>query len=129
MFKNTPAFSGFSVNNLKKAKEFYAEILGVEVEEDEMGLKLKIAGGHSIFVYEKPNHQPATYTILNFVVTDIDKVVDQLTKKGVKFEHYDSDQMKTDKKGIARGLSVNQGPDIAWFKDPAGNFLSVLQDK
>ncbi|HSW47559.1 MAG TPA: hypothetical protein VLG67_00615, partial [Candidatus Saccharimonadales bacterium] len=86
-------------------------------------------GGHKIFIYEKGDHQPATYTILNFVVTDIDKAVDELTEKGVNFEHYDSKEMKTDEKGIARGLSVNMGPDIAWFKDPAGNFLSVLQDK
>lgn len=129
MFKYAAAFSGFSVDNLKKAKDFYSKTLGVEVKEDDMGLTLKIAPGNNIYVYEKSDHIPATFTILNFVVTNIDKAVDELAKKGVKFEHYDSDQMKTDEKGIARGLSVNMGPDIAWFKDPAGNFLSVLQDK
>ncbi len=129
MFKDTPAFSGFSVNDIKKAKEFYVETLGLEVDNEDMGLTLKLFGGHKIFIYEKADHSPATYTILNFVVTDIDKAVDELSAKGVKFEHYDSEQMKTDEKGIARGLSVNMGPDIAWFKDPAGNFLSVLQDK
>lgn len=128
MFKNTPAFSGFSVDNLNKAKEFYGNILGVTAEEDDMGLTLKIAGGHKIFVYQKDDHSPATYTILNFVVEDIDKAVDELISKGVKLEHYTGD-MKTGDKGILRGLSVNMGPDIAWFKDPAGNFLSVLQDK
>ncbi len=126
MFKNTPAFSGFSVNDLQKAKEFYGENLGVEVTEDSSGLTLKISGGNNIFVYQKDDHSPATYTILNFVVEDIDKAVDELMEKGIKFEHYD--QM-TDEKGIARGLENDQGPNIAWFNDPAGNFLSVLQDK
>jgi len=128
MFKNTPAFSGFSVNDLKKAKEFYGEVLGIVIEKDGMGLKLKLFGGHIIFIYEKPDHKPASYTILNFVVTNIDESVDEMIEKGVQFEHYDSDQMKTDEKGIARGRSINKGPDIAWFKDPAGNFLSVLQE-
>lgn len=126
MFKNTPAFSGFSISDLKKAKEFYGQTLGVEVSEDKMGLTLKISGGNNIFVYQKDDHVPATYTILNFVVEDIDKAVDELVAKGIKFEHYPE---MTDEKGIARGLSANRGPNIAWFKDPAGNFLSVLQDK
>lgn len=126
MFKNTSAFSGFSVNDLQKAKEFYGEILGLDVEEEEMGLTLKLSGGHKIFIYEKADHSPATYTILNFVVEDIDKAVDELVEKGVKLEHYDK---MTDEKGVARGLSANRGPNIAWFKDPAGNFLSVLQEK
>lgn len=126
MFKNTPAFSGFSVNDIKKAKEFYREVLGVEVSEDDMGLTLKISGGNNVFVYQKDDHVPATYTILNFVVEDIDKAVDELVEKGIKFEHYPE---MTDEKGVARGLSANRGPDIAWFKDPAGNFLSVLKNK
>jgi catechol 2,3-dioxygenase-like lactoylglutathione lyase family enzyme len=126
MFKDTKAFSGFSVNDLAAAKAFYGETLGIEVGDNPMGaLDLKLAGGHSIFVYPKPDHAPATYTILNFVVEDIDKVVADLTSKGVKFEQYEG---MTDDKGIARGIVAKRGPDIAWFKDPAGNFLSVLQN-
>jgi len=123
MFKDTPAFSGFSVNNLEAAKTFYNQTLGVEVREDEMGLTLKISNGNNIFIYPKENHTPATYTILNFVVEDIDQAVDQLTLKGIVFEQYPE---MTDQKGIARGKANNQGPDIAWFKDPSGNILSVL---
>ncbi|HEV7454675.1 MAG TPA: VOC family protein [Candidatus Saccharimonadales bacterium] len=127
MFKDTHAFSGFSVNDLAAAKDFYGQTLGLDVSEKEgMGLLLKIAGGNPTFVYEKDNHEPATFTILNFPVDDIEKAVEALEAKGVTFEHYDG---MTDEKGIARGLSRNQGPDIAWFKDPAGNVLSVLQDK
>jgi predicted enzyme related to lactoylglutathione lyase len=124
MLENSKAFSGFSVNDQAAAKEFYGETLGIEVSEDAMGLTLKIAGGNKIFVYAKDDHVPATYTILNFPVDNIDKAVDALVGKGVIFEHYDN---MTDEKGIARGRSVNRGPDIAWFKDPAGNILSVLQ--
>jgi len=123
MFKNTKAFSGFSVNDLQKAKEFYSETLGLEVSEN-MGLELHIAGGNNIFVYPKPNHTPATFTILNFIVDNIDKAVEELTNKGVIFEKYEG-TIKTDEKGIHRG----EGPTIAWFKDPAGNILSVLEQK
>jgi catechol 2,3-dioxygenase-like lactoylglutathione lyase family enzyme len=123
MFKNTKAFNGFSVDDLDAAKGFYSQTLGLDVEESPPGLRLKIAGSNGIVVYAKPNHEPATYTMLNFPVDDIDHAVDQLTAKGVKFERYDN----TDAKGIARGRAANQGPDIAWFKDPAGNILSVLQ--
>ena len=129
MFKNTPAKSGFSVFDVPKAKEFYHGLLGVDVEEGGMGIiTLKLAGGGEVFVYPKPNHEPATYTVLNFIVDDIDKTVDELTAKGIKFEHYDN-PIKTDEKGILRGLEKNYGPDIAWFKDPSGNIISVLQDK
>ena len=124
MFKNTKAFSSFSVNDLKKAKDFYGRTLGLEVVESAEGLELHIAGGNNVFIYPKPNHTPATFTILNFPVKNIDEAVDQLTKLDVRFEHYEGD-MKTDEKGIFRG----EGPKIAWFKDPAGNFLSVLEDK
>jgi catechol 2,3-dioxygenase-like lactoylglutathione lyase family enzyme len=128
MFKNTKAFSGFSVDDLQKAKQFYTEVLGMETADNPMGiLELKIAGGNHILVYPKPNHQPATYTILNFPVPNIDDAVDALTKKGVAFEHYDMGQLKTDPKGIARSSDPNKGPNIAWFKDPAGNILSVLE--
>jgi catechol 2,3-dioxygenase-like lactoylglutathione lyase family enzyme len=124
MFKDTKAFSGFSVNDLAAAKEFYSRILGLDVDEIPEGLVLKIAGGNGIFIYPKENHTPATYTILNFPVDDIDEAVDELTAKGVVFEQYED---ITDEKGVARGASRNQGPDIAWFKDPAGNILSVLK--
>jgi predicted enzyme related to lactoylglutathione lyase len=126
MFKNTKAFSGFSVNDLPAAKKFYGQTLGLEVKEISAGLTLNIAGGNGTFIYPKDDHTPATYTTLNFLVEDIDQAVDELTGKGVVFEHYEK---MTDEKGIARGLSKNLGPDIAWFKDPAGNILSVLKDK
>jgi len=128
MFKNTKAFSGFSVNDLQKAKEFYGQTLGLEVSQTPEGLALKIAGGGQVFIYPKPNHEPASFTILNFPVDDIDEAVDQLTKLGVRFEKYEG-EMKTDEKGIFRGADLGQGPNIAWFKDPAGNILSVLEQK
>ena len=128
MFTPIAAFSGFSVNDLAKAKQFYTGTLGLELADERMGLQLKLPGGGQIFVYEKGDHQPATYTMLNFVTDDIDEAVDQLSAAGVSFEHYDNMPMHQDEKGIARGLSAGQGPDIAWFKDPAGNILAVLQD-
>jgi len=126
MLKDSPAFSGFSVKDQAEAKAFYSEKLGVEVEENEMGLKLKLAGGNTVYVYPKENHVPTTFTILNFPVDDIDKAVDELAAKGVKFEVYEG--MHQDEKGIARGIAAKMGPDIAWFQDPSGNILSVLQD-
>lgn len=123
MFKKTQTFSSFSVDDIEKARKFYGEVLGLETSAPMDQLQLHIAGGYKIFVYGKPNHTPATFTILNFPVDDIDKAVDELVKKGVKFEIYTEGQMKTDEKGIVRG----GGPKIAWFKDPAGNFLSVLE--
>ncbi|HEX7259371.1 MAG TPA: VOC family protein [Candidatus Saccharimonadia bacterium] len=125
MFKDTPAFSGFSVNDLAAAKKFYGDTLGIETEETPQGLSLKITGGKGLFIYPKDNHEPATYTVLNFSVDDIDKAVEELAGKAIKFEHYNG---MTDDKGIARGLAANMGPDIAWFKDPAGNVLAVLQE-
>jgi len=122
MFKNTKSFSGFSVDDIAKAKAFYGQTLGLEVTEENGALRLHIAGGNPIFVYSKPNHMPATFTILNFPVDNIDQAVDELTKRGVRFEHYP--EIGTDAKGIARG----NGPNIAWFTDPAGNILSVLQE-
>jgi catechol 2,3-dioxygenase-like lactoylglutathione lyase family enzyme len=127
MFTAKSAFSGFSVDDLAKTKAFYAGTLGLKVEENEMGLMLHLPGGAVVYVYPKKDHQPATFTILNFQVDDIDAAVSELAGKGVHFEQYDNG-LKTDSKGIARGLARKQGPDIAWFKDPAGNFLSVLQD-
>lgn len=128
MFKDSPAFSGFSVDNTAKAKEFYGQILGLDVEESSMGLTLHIAGGNNIFIYPKENHVPATYTILNFPVENIDEAVENLESHGVALLQYNSPDMPQDEKGVMRGISQNMGPDIAWFTDPAGNVLSVLQD-
>jgi len=128
MLNGKKAFSGFSVNDISKAREFYGKTLGIEVSDvKEMGLlRLSIADGARVIIYPKPNHEPATFTILNFVVEDIDKSVDELTKLGVVFESYNNEYIKTDAKGIAR--SDGHGPNIAWFKDPAGNILSVIQE-
>jgi len=123
MFRDTKAVSSFSVNDLAKAKEFYGQILDLETKDTPEGLEVHLANNNRLFVYRKPDHTPASFTVLNFVVTDVDKYVDELTNKGVTFEQYD-DPIKTDKKGIHRG----HGPTIAWFKDPAGNILSVLSD-
>ncbi len=123
MFKNTRAFSSFSVNDLKKAAKFYHETLGLDVVEKKEGLELNISGCSPVFVYPKGNHVPATFTILNFPIGDIDETVAELTKRGARFEVYRDGEMKTDEKGIARG----HGMKIAWFKDPAGNFLSVIE--
>jgi catechol 2,3-dioxygenase-like lactoylglutathione lyase family enzyme len=129
MFKATAAFSGISVDDQAKAKEFYTSTLGLELSGETMGLDLKLPGGGSLFIYPKDDHQPATFTVLNFVVENIDTAVEQLQSAGVKFEVYDNIPGGQDEKAIARGLAAKQGPDIAWFKDPAGNILSVLQDK
>ena len=128
MFKDTKAFSSFSVDDLKKAKDFYGQTLGLEVSETKEGLGLQIAGGGQVFLYPKPNHSAATFTVLNFPVNDIDKAVDDLAARGVSFESYEG-EIKTDEKGIFRGASQGEGPNIAWFKDPAGNILSVLEEK
>jgi catechol-2,3-dioxygenase len=126
MFKNTKAFSGFSVNDIQKAKEFYGETLGLDVGELTMHhLELRIAGGTKILIYPKDNHTSASFTILNFPVDNLEEAVEELTRRGVSFEQYD-EPLKTDNKGIHRAPGV---PDIAWFKDPAGNILAVLEDK
>jgi catechol 2,3-dioxygenase-like lactoylglutathione lyase family enzyme len=125
MFRDTPAFSSFSVDDIDKAKAFYGETLGLEVSDGPMGiLDLHLANGAHILVYPKDDHQPATFTILNFPVEDVEKAVDRLTEAGVRFEHYDVPGITQDEKGIARDP---EGPAIAWFKDPAGNVLSVLE--
>ncbi len=127
MFTYTSAFSGFSVNDLAEAKKFYTEILKIKVVETPMGLQLPFAAENVVYVYHKPDHTPASFTILNFKVDNIDEAVSELQSQGVVFERYDGFQQ--DEKGIARGIAANRGPDIAWFKDPAGNILSVLQEK
>ena len=129
MLKAQAVFSGFSVNDLTAAKQFYTQVLGLTVDNEMMGLQLKLPAGGTLFIYPKDDHQPATFTVLNFAVDNIDEAVDELAKQGVNFERYDNMPGGQDDKGIVRGLSTNQGPDIAWFKDPAGNILSVLQDK
>jgi catechol 2,3-dioxygenase-like lactoylglutathione lyase family enzyme len=125
------AFSGFSVDDQEKAKDFYTRVLGFEVTDDQMGLNLKLPSGGEVFIYGKANHEPATFTIFNLVVDDIDQAVEELESKGVSFEHYDNIPeipVPQDEKGVLRGKAAGQGPDIAWFKDPAGNILSVIQN-
>jgi len=124
MFSQSKAFSGFSVDDIQKAREFYENILGLQTESHMGMLSLKTSGNNDIIVYPKPNHQPATFTVLNFPVDDIEKAVDELIAKGITFEQYHFGQLDTDEKGIAHGE-----PKIAWFKDQAGNILSVIQEK
>ena len=126
MLKVKAAFSGFSVDDLARSNEFYTKTLGLKVDDEGMGLRLHLPDGGTVFIYPKPDHQPATFTILNFVVENIDEAVDELKSRGVSFERYEGSPQ--DEKGILRGRSQNIGPDIAWFKDPSGNILSVLQD-
>jgi catechol 2,3-dioxygenase-like lactoylglutathione lyase family enzyme len=123
MFENTRAFSGFAVDDLEAAKKFYGETLGVKVSEHYGLLTLHLAGGRDTLAYPKPDHTPASYTILNFQVDDIDAAVDELVSRGVELEKYQG--MGQDAKGINRA----GGPYIAWFKDPAGNILAVLQER
>jgi catechol 2,3-dioxygenase-like lactoylglutathione lyase family enzyme len=126
LLKDSKAFGSFSVNDVQKAKAFYGGTLGLEVSDmEEGGLQLRIAGGSSVFIYPKPNHTPATFTILNFPVSGIERMVDELTKLGVRFEIYKEGDLKTD----AKGISAQGDMKIAWFKDPAGNFLSLIDDK
>lgn len=121
MLDPTNAYSGFAVDDIPAAERFYRETLGMEVTESNGMLQLVIGGGKQVLVYPKPDHEPATYTILNFPVDDLEATVDRLTAAGIRFEHYDEPELRTDAKGIMRGF----GPDIAWFRDPAGNILSV----
>jgi len=123
MFANTKAYSGFAVDDLQKAREFYGETLGLKTSEEHGLMTLHLAGDRPTLVYVKPDFAPASYTILNFPVEDIDKAVDELTAGGVRFERYEG--FAQDEKGIFR----EEGPFIAWFKDPAGNVLSVLQER
>jgi catechol 2,3-dioxygenase-like lactoylglutathione lyase family enzyme len=123
MFANTKAYSGFAVDDLQKARAFYGETLGLKTSEEHGLMTLHLAGDRPTLVYVKPDFAPATYTILNFPVEDIDKAVDELAARDVRFERYDG--FGQDEKGIFR----QEGPYIAWFKDPAGNVLSVLQER
>jgi predicted enzyme related to lactoylglutathione lyase len=122
MFDASKAFSGFSVNDVAAAKSFYGDTLGIEVSEEHGLLWLRIAQGSGVLVYPKPDHTPASFTILNFAVADIDEAVDELTNRGVRFLRYEG--FEQDEKGIHRG---DEGPPIAWFTDPARNVLAVLE--
>ena len=124
IFKEADSFSSFSVNDLKKAKDFYRETLGLEVSESSEGLELR-TGDNVIFLYPKPNHAPASFTVLNFQVDDIDEAVKQLAALGVNLERYNLPDLKTNERGIFSG----PGQQIAWFKDPAGNILSVIEEQ
>jgi catechol 2,3-dioxygenase-like lactoylglutathione lyase family enzyme len=123
MLENSKAFSGFAARDVGKVKEFYAKTLGLKVTEEHGLLTLHLAGGNNVLIYPKPDHVPATFTVLNFPVQDVDQAVDELTRRGVRFEKYDLPDIKTDEKGIMRG----NGPTIAWFKYPAGNILSIVK--
>jgi hypothetical protein len=123
MFKDTKAFSGYSANDISAAKRFYDETLGVDVSEENGLLMLHIAGTNGVLIYPKADHEPATFTVLNFPVPDVEQAVKELKARGVTFESYDFPDLKTDDDNIFRG----GGPKIAWFKDPAGNILSVLE--
>ena len=122
------SFSGISVDNLQEAMEFYVNFLGLELTDDSMGLTLNLPGGGTLFIYEKVDHEPATFTVLNFIVEDIETVIDEYVEKGITFERYDSLPAEQDDRGILRGKAAGQGPDIAWFKDPAGNILSLIEE-
>ena len=126
MFKNTKAFSSFSTPDLAKAQDFYGRTLGLDVKQTNEGLELHLSGGNTVFIYPSTDYTPPEHTVLNFVVDDIDRAIDGLTSRGVRMEHYDLPEIKTDERGIFRG---EMGPEaIAWFKDPAGHILSVLEE-
>jgi len=126
MFKTKKAFSGFSVSNLTKAMEFYSNILGFKIEDTGMGLNVQLPNNAFVFIYQKDNHISANFTILNFIVDNIEESVDELVKLGVKFEHYKG--MNQDKRGIMRAPK-NYSSSIAWFQDPSGNILSLIEDQ
>lgn len=129
MFEDSRAFSGISVDDLDAARQFYGGTLGFAVEDVMGSLSVTLPGGASLFVYAKDDHAPATFTVLNFPVPDIDAAVDALRAAGVETKIYDDDELPTDERGVARGRAEGWGPDIAWFKDPAGNVLAVLDDR
>lgn len=128
MFTAKSAFGGFSVDNLDEAKQFYTQTLGLMVDEDALGLQLKLPGGGTMFIYPKDDHEPASFTVLNLVVNDIDDAIDELQEMGVVFERYNNLPAEQDEKGVLRGRSSYEGPDMAWFKDPADNIFSLMQE-
>ena len=128
MFKDSPAFSGFSINNKAAALAFYGEKLGCAIKDTGMGLELSFPNGLAVFIYEKEDHESATFTVLNLPVDDISTAVDELVAKGVVMERYDDMPGAQDDRGVMRGKDANMGPNIAWFKDPSGNILSVIEN-
>jgi catechol 2,3-dioxygenase-like lactoylglutathione lyase family enzyme len=129
MITAVSSFTGMSVDNIEKARAFYVDMLALKLHDDSMGLSLELPGGGDFFIYEKEDHEPATYTTLNFVVEDIDEAIEHLGgHHGITFERYDNLPAEQDEKGVLRGKAAGQGPDIAWFKDPAGNILAILED-
>ena len=122
------AFSGYSINDVAACKEFYRDTLGLATEDEMGGLRFDV-GGQKVFVYPKTDHQPANYTVLNFVVENIDVAIDELKSKGIEFEYYDTLPAPQDERGVLRGLAAGMGPDIAWFKDPSDNILALVQEK
>lgn len=128
MFKDSPAFSSYSVDDAVAARQFYSEVLGCSLDEDAMGLKLAFPNGHSVYLYQKDDHVPATFTVLNLPVESIDAAVDDLVGKGLVMERYDTLPASQDERGVLRGKDAGMGPDIAWFRDPSGNILAVLEN-
>lgn len=126
MLKESKAFSGYSVDDIDAAKEFYSSTLGLEVTEDPAGLGLNFATGGNVFVYAKDDHEPASFTVLNFPVGDLDATIDSLKGKGVEFERYDG--FEQDERGVVDPGEEGMGPRIAWFKDPAGNVIALMED-
>jgi predicted enzyme related to lactoylglutathione lyase len=121
-------FGSFAVKDLSSAMTFYTDSLGLQVEQDQMGLKINPPSGGQLFVYEKPDHEPAGFTVLNVIVPDIDAAVEELLSKGITMARYDSMPASQDEKGILRGKAAGMGPDIAWIKDPSGNVVSIIED-
>ena len=128
MFEGNNTFSGYSVRSLEETEAFYGDTLGIKIERNDMGIQLKPADGRTIFLYEKETHEPATFTVLNFVVEDINAAIEALNSAGVSMEIYPGMEYKQDESGILRGKAAGMGPDIAWFKDPSGNILSVIEE-
>jgi len=121
------SFSSYSVDNLQEAMDFYVNVLGLDLTDESMGMTLSLPGGGTLFIYEKPDHEPATFTVLNFIVEDIETIVDEYGEKGISFERYDSLPAEQDERGILRGKAAGRGPDIAWFTDPAGNVIALME--
>lgn len=128
MFEQTDAFSSFAVSSKADAIQFYGDVLGCDVEATAEGIELHFPNGNTIFMYEKPAHEPASFTVLNFPVDDIEKAVNDLLVKGVSMHIYDDLPAEQDGLGILRGKAAGMGPDIAWFSDPSGNILSVIEE-
>lgn len=127
MFEQTDAFSSYSVDDKQAALVFYGDVLGCDIADSGMGLELHFPNGHTVFLYEKSDHEPASFTVLNFPVDDIDKAINDLEVKGIDMLMYDDLPAEQDGRGVLRGKAAGMGPDIAWFKDPAGNVLSVIE--